>query len=112
MDRRRHPRWPAGGAGKQEVWIIAEARAGAVEVRDVSAGGLRIVVDRLRAGPLAAAIAAAARHGDDVDVTRIPLDGHRSASVVWAGDPEGDHVEFGLAVGELLHKWPAALIPR
>jgi len=79
------------------------------ELRDLSANGLGIVVNRSRARRVIAALEVARATETAIEVTRIPRYGNRRAHVVWSLIDESQQAHFGLSLVEPLDAWAAEL---
>jgi hypothetical protein len=113
-ERRRRARRSIDPGEFEPLWLVVQdGDVGTqAELRDVSATGLGIVVNRSRARRVIAALEEARATEAPIEVMRIPGDGNRRAHVVWAlvGDPLVAH--FGLSLAEPLEAWVAELGTR
>ena len=107
QERRKELRLVVHQKWLEPVWIFGRQLAvgGTAVIHDVSANGLRILLNRRWARRLAAALEVALHEHTAIEIANIPRDGRRRARVVWADR----HGRFGLAMTEPLSKLAAEL---
>ena len=110
-DRRRRARRSVEPGQFDPLWLVVQdGQVGTqAELRDVSATGLGIVVNRSRARRVIAALEEARATEAAIEVTHIPRGGNRRAHVMWALVGDSQHAHFGLRLVEPLDAWVAEL---
>src|SRR5438093_9306084 len=103
-DRRRKARRSVDPGQFDPLWLVVQdGQVGTqAELRDVSATGLGIVVNRSRARRVIAALEEARATEAAIEVTHIPRGGNRRAHVVWALVGDSRHPHFGPSLAEPL----------